>query len=222
MSLPQPTINQPAHAIRHGGQSILLICCLLLSSPIFAADSARLALDHFLSGLNTLQARFEQRVYQVGEALSSPATGTFQLKRPKQFRWDYQTPEVKQVIADGRDLWLVENDLEQITQHYQSMALKNTPAAILLGTEPLEANFTSIERGTYQGLQWLELRPKDPDSDIKQVTLAFQQDTLRRLEWVDQLDQITEFRFYDVQRNPSLANARFVFNPPDDWDLFQH
>ncbi len=198
------------------------LASLMLNNSALAADSARAALDHFLTDLHTLEARFEQQVYQVGGTLAEPATGTFQLKRPKQFRWDYQTPEVKQVIADGRDLWLIENDLEQITQHYQSMALKNTPAAILLGTEQLEANFTSIERGTYQGLQWLELQPKDTESDIKRVTLAFAHHELRQLELVDQLDQVTQFRFYNMQRNPVLANERFVFNPPDDWDLFQH
>ena len=224
MSLPRKTITQYTNILKHIGQSILVssLLSLLFSGQVQAADTARAALDHFLTNLHTLQARFEQRVYQVGEALTEPSTGTFQLKRPKQFRWDYHTPEVKKVIADGRDLWLVENDLEQITQHYQSMALKHTPAAILLGTELLETNFTSVERGTYQGLQWLELRPKDTDSDIKQVTLAFQNHTLHRLELVDQLDQVTEFRFYDMQRNPTLANERFVFNPPDDWDLFQH
>jgi outer membrane lipoprotein carrier protein len=194
----------------------------LLYCSNIAAETARAALDHFLTDLQTLEAHFTQHVYQIGTPLTTPATGLFQLKRPNQFRWDYQTPEVKQVIADGRDLWLIENDLEQITQHYQSMALKNTPAAILFGTEPLETNFTSVEKGTYQGLQWLELQPKDPESDIKKVTLAFHNNELRRLALQDQLDQVTQFRFTNLQRNPVLANEHFEFNPPDDWDLFQH
>ena len=207
---------------RHRHTLCLGSLSLLLCHNIAAADTARAALTHFLANLDTLQARFEQSVYHTDTALAPPATGLFQLKRPHQFRWDYQTPEKKLVLADGRDVWIVENDLEQITQHYQSTALKNTPATILLGTEPLETHFNSIEQGTHQGLQWLKLQPKDPKSDIKTISLGFRNNELRRLALVDQLDQITQIRLYAIQRNLPLAAERFIFNPPADWDLFQH
>ena len=195
----------------------------MFSDPVLAATSARAALDHFLTGLETLEARFEQRVHSIGEStIPVVATGVFRLRRPDQFRWDYHTPEVKQVIADGRDIWLVEDDLEQITQYYQRLALKGTPAAILLGMERLETHFEAVELGERNGLLWLELRPVTSESDVKQVTLALRDRVLHHLAWVDQLDQTTQFRFYDIQRNIPLNTQQFRFRPPPDWDLFQH
>lgn len=203
---------------------ISILCgCLLCSHPVWAVTSARAALDHFLTGLETLEARFEQRVRAIGGSTTSGiATGVFRLRRPDQFRWDYQTPEVKQVIADGRDIWLIEDDLEQITQYYQRSALQGTPAGILLGMETLETHFTAVELGERNGLWWLELRPVAAEGNIKRVTLALRDQTLHRLAWVDQLDQTTQFRFYDVQRNIPLDTEQFRFEPPPDWDLFQH
>ncbi|MEM6405494.1 MAG: outer membrane lipoprotein chaperone LolA [Pseudomonadota bacterium] len=196
---------------------------LMLCHIASAATSSQAALDHFLAGLETLEARFEQRVYAIGESSASGiATGIFRLQRPDQFRWDYQTPEVKQVIADGRDIWLVEDDLEQITQYYQRLALKGTPAAILLGMEALEAHFEVAESGEQNGVLWLELKPKTSESDVKQVTLAFRDKVLHHLAWIDQLDQVTQFRFDNMQRNIPLNKEQFRFEPPPDWDLFQH
>lgn len=197
--------------------------CLVLSQTALAADSARAALDHFLTGLKTLEARFEQRVYAVGAPMTPAiATGIFRLQRPAQFRWDYQTPEIRQVIADGRDIWLVEDDLEQITQYYQRLALKGTPAAVLLGMETLETHFTAVELGEQNGLLWLDLRPVAPEHDLKQVTLGLRDNVLHHLAWVDQLDQTTQLRFYAIRRNIPLDNKQFHFTPPPDWDLFQH
>jgi outer membrane lipoprotein carrier protein len=201
----------------------MVCCCLVLSPTALAENSAQEALNHFLTGLKTLDARFEQRVYALGAAATpATATGTFRLQRPDQFRWDYQTPEVKQVIADGRDIWLVEDDLEQITQYYQRSALRGTPAAILLGLEALETHFKAIELGEQDGLLWLELRPHSAEHEIKRVTLALRDNVLRYLTWVDQLDQTTQLRFYAIQQNMPLDSEQFRFEPPSDWDLFQH
>ncbi len=195
----------------------------MLSHSVLAASSAQVALDHFLAGLETLEARFEQRVYPAGQPTTPAiATGIFRLQRPARFHWDYQTPEVRQVIADGRDIWLVEDDLEQITQYYQRLALKGTPAAILLGMEALETHFTAVELGEQNGMLWLALHPTAPEHDIKQVTLALRDNVLYHLAWVDQLDQTTQLRFYDIQRNIPLDGKQFQFTPPPDWDLFQH
>jgi len=195
---------------------------ILLALASFAANAGpgRDALDRFLAGLDTLEARFEQAVLDTENSRQGLFQGVFQLKRPDRFRWDYLVPEQRQIIADGRDLWIVEDDLEQITQLYQPMALKNSPATVLMSDEPVETTFQVVELGERQGMQWLELLPKAQDSDIVRVLLAFKGDKLLRLELTDKFGQISRFSFFEIKRNPDLPDRQFEYEPPQGWDVF--
>ena len=70
-------------------------------------------------------------------------------------------------------------------------------------------------------MQWLELIPRDPDSDLNRILLAFADDELRQMELNDKFDQISRFRFFDVQRNVPIDPQLFVFEHASDWDVLQ-
>lgn len=199
----------------------LTLCVCFLCLPANAA-TARDALDQFLRNLGTLQADFTQTVYGAANGQQGTASGVLKMQRPDRFRWDYQKPEKRLILADGRDLWVVENDLEQITQYLQSMALKNTPASVLLAGESLEKSFRVTERGEYSGQIWLELMPYDTESDVEQILLGLVDNQLKVLELTDKFGQTTQFEFTAVQRNPAIAEGEFVFEPPEGWDVFAH
>jgi len=200
---------------------IIFLLCLLVLAVDAHAGPGREALQRFLDGLNTLEARFEQTVLDTENSRQGLFHGVFMLKRPQRFRWDYVSPEEKRIIADGRDLWLVDVELNQITQHSQALALRNTPAMVLLSSEPLEKTFDVVELGERLQMEWLELLPMDRDSDILRVLLAFRDDSLLRLEMTDRFGQVSRFRFFEIRRNPELADELFEFEPPDGWDVFQ-
>jgi outer membrane lipoprotein carrier protein len=199
---------------------LLSFICLLITSAASHAGPGREALDRFMSELTTLEARFEQSVLDTEHSRQGLFYGTFQLQRPDRFRWDYVEPERKQIIADGRDLWIVDVELNQITQHYQPLALKNTPATVLLSNEPLEKTFKIVELGERLEMQWIELLPLDQDSDIVRILLAFKGDNLLRLELIDAFGQISRFSFFEIQRNPALPAEQFDYEPPEGWDVF--
>lgn len=194
---------------------------LLLVSPFAQAGEGRVALDKFLADMTTLEARFEQAVLDTEHSRQGLLHGTLLVKRPNRFRWDYIAPEPKQIIADGHELWVVEDDLEQITQHRQSFALKNTPASLLLSDKPIDDDFKIVELGERRDMQWLELLPRDPESDIVRILLAFQGDNLKQLELTDNFGQISRFSFFDIKQNAELDDQLFVFQPPHGWDIYQ-
>ena len=103
-------------------------CCSLpacWSPQSFAvAGAGRQALDDFLDGLTTLQAKFEQSALDSENATTGLMHGLFVLQRPGKFRWDYVAPRKQVILADGRDVWIIEEELKQVTQHYQRWALK--------------------------------------------------------------------------------------------------
>ena len=201
---------------------VFLSILLLALASAAQAGPGRDAFDKFLHELVTLEARFEQSVLDTENARQGLFHGIFQLKRPNRFRWDYVAPEKRQVIADGRDLWLVEDDLQQITQLYQDTVLANTPATLLLSDAPIDEAFEVIELGERLGMQWLELLPRDEDADTLRVLLAFKGDKLLRLELTDKFGQISRFSFFEIKRNPPLADSVFEFVPPEDFDTYRH
>jgi outer membrane lipoprotein carrier protein len=202
---------------------------MLIAALLFAAQGAagaapgpgRQALDEFLNGLSTLQAKFEQSVLDTENATSGLMHGLFLLDRPGRFRWDYVSPHKQVILADGRDVWVIEEDLKQVTRHYQKWALKGTPAAFLAMDETVETDFEIIEIGERLGMQWLELIPRDPESDLNRVLLAFVGKELRHMELNDKFGQISRFRFFEVQRNLPIDAALFEYQGEDDWDVLQ-
>ncbi len=197
----------------------LLLGCFSVASA--ANGPGRAALDAFLDGLVTLQANFEQAVLDTENSRGSLMHGQFLLERPGKFRWDYVSPHKQLILADGRDLWVAEEDLKQASRHYQRTALKGTPAAFLAMEETVDTDFEVVEVGERLGMQWLELIPRDPDSDLNRVLLAFADDELRQMELNDKFDQISRFRFFDVQRNVPIDPQLFVFEGASDWDVLQ-
>lgn len=195
---------------------------LVLQGVVLAAPGpGRQALDEFLEDLSTLQAKFEQSVLDTENATAGQMHGLFLLDRPGRFRWDYVVPRKQIILADGRDVWIIEEDLKQVTRHYQKWALKGTPAAFLAMDAAVEDDFEIVEIGERQGMQWLELIPRDPESDFNRILLAFADKQLLRLELNDKFGQISRFSFYEMHRNLPIDPQLFVYEGQDDWDVLQ-
>ncbi len=191
---------------------------LLLSLPLAAANGPR-QLDRFLHGLDTLKSDFDQMVYTPDRKQPIRSKGTFYLKRPGKFRWDYSEPE-QLIVADGSQIWLYDPDLEQVSVQSQRSALAGTPAMLLISGEPVSKAFRVSDRGSSEGMAWVELEPRDPESQFVRIRLAFSDNLLRRMQMEDKFGQRTRFRFTGIQVNPRLDDDLFRFERPDDVDIF--
>jgi outer membrane lipoprotein carrier protein len=158
-------------------------------------------------------------VLNTEDATAGQMHGVFFLERPGRFRWDYLAPSNQVILADGRDVWIIDEELKHVTRHLQRWALSGTPAAFMVMDASIEKDFEVVELGERLGMQWLELIPRDPESDFNRILLAFSGDELRQMELNDKFGQISRFRFYDVQRNVPIDPALFVYEGQDDWDL---
>lgn len=179
-------------------------------------------LQTFLDGVQSLQARFDQSVFDTSQGQTRRLEGMFYLQRPGKFRWDYTEPKGQLVLADGKTVWLVEDDLRQAYQKRQSEALRGTPALLLTEQLNLEDHFEIADLGAGQDLEWVELIPRDPESQFTRVLLAFAGNELRRMELADKFGQVTRFGFSDIRRNPRLDPDLFVYVPPRGTQLFEH
>ncbi|BAO44228.1 outer membrane lipoproteins carrier protein [Thiolapillus brandeum] len=197
----------------------LLLLLMLSSSSLFAGDGARAHLDRFLDGLETLRAEFAQEVIDTETNQVSHSTGVFYLSRPNRFRWVYEGEYPRYIIADGKTIWLVEEDLQQVSQRSQKAVLEGTPAGLFAKKLDLDKEFEVKDVGQRMGLSWLRLRPRSEDSQFEQILLAFEGDKLSRMEMADRLGQVTRFDFFKMQRNLPLQDSLFRFVAPPGYDI---
>ncbi|MDZ3822114.1 MAG: outer membrane lipoprotein chaperone LolA [Pseudoxanthomonas sp.] len=199
-----------------------LLCCLawlLLVPPPLEAGEARAALARASDGLVSVQAGFEQRVYNGDGSLRETATGTLALKAPRLFLWHYLTPYEQLVVADGTHVWLHDVDLEQVSVRRQADAEAQSPLVVLTDPGSLDTRYRVSEAGRRDGLDWLRLEPLDDDGSFSRAELGLDGQGVARMDLVDSLGGRTTIAFSYWRRNAELPADLFRFQPPDGVDL---
>lgn len=191
---------------------------ILLTTQVMAGEGPQ-KLKNFITDLTTVSAKFEQSILDTEAASVGRFQGDLYIQRPGKFRWDYSEPYEKQILADGDTVYIIDSDLEQITYVSQDRALKGTPASVLIGQGEVEDRFEVIDIGSSQGMDWVELLPRDAESEFTRILLSFAGEDLRRMEMADKFGQITRFQFYDIKRNPELDKQLFIFKRRQGYDL---
>ena len=177
------------------------------------------SLRDFFNHTNTMRAKFSQVVTDTQGRKVQEVEGTMQLQRPNKFRWDYNKPYEQQIISDGKDVFLYDTDLQQVTVRALSHAIGSSPAALLAGGDAVERSFTLKNAIRKDGLTWVLALPKDKDSGFERVLLGFKAYKLRKMELYDSFNHVTNITFDAVERNPSLQATTFLFTPPKGVDV---
>ncbi len=199
----------------------LLAVLLLIAPDSRAASAGSERLLQFIERVQTMRAAFRQVVTSAGEEAGAEAGGRFLLKRPGRFRWDYQRPYERVVLADGTHLWLYEADLDQVTVRPLAAGLGETPAALLTGGRDVLERFEEIAAWSGDELDWVRLKPRSADSDFESVAIAFAGNRPAQLEIVDRLGQQTRIYLTDVTLNPALTDDAFHFEVPEGADVIR-
>ncbi len=232
-------------ATRHGGlraiRSALLGALLLAwSCPVSAAAvaaganraaTATTALDRYLAGLATLRVEFNQTLTDGRGREVEAMRGSLVVVRPGRFRWEVRpaaaagsvgvagAEPTQLMVADGRNVWFLDRELEQVTVKPAGNALTATPAMLLSGSVELRSAFDVADGGKRDGLSWVTVRPKRGDAEFREARLAFQGAELRRMELDDKLGQKAVLIFGTAQRNAPVAPSETSFSPPAGVDV---
>ncbi len=197
----------------------LLLWGVLLgfTSSLFASPAADMLWDK-LHAIESMQASFTQKVYAKKKVVSK-STGEMALQRPNYFRWNTKKPMAQLLVADGQQFWLYDVDLEQVTVRPQA-ALEGAAAGLFLGDD--KAGFMrefKVTETQKNGLAAFRLDALLPEANIKQMTLQFAGDVLKRMDLYDQLGQHTVIVFQFVKNNTVLSKKLFRFSPPKGVDV---
>ena len=198
-------------------RTLVFSALLALCSVVHAG--AREQFDHFVSQTQTLSADFTQTASGNGKVQT--AHGTMQLARPNRFRWEYLQPEPQLIVGDGKQIWIYDSDLKQVSVKSQKAALGDSPAALLAGTSEVDHFYTLTEGGSKNGLDWLNADAKAKDQGYAQVRMGFAGGELKVMELTDFTGQLTHIEFSSLKKNPALNKDVFTFTPPAGVDVLR-
>jgi len=184
-----------------------------------AGEGERL-LDRFLTDTKTMTADFVQTLHARDGAVMKESSGKFYLQRPGRFRWDYVSPFEQQIVSDGKNVWVYDIDLQQVTVEKQNSAMSNTPMALVEGKLELKQAFDVRELDNKDGIYRVELINKTGDTDFKGVVVGVDKTGLRFMQLRDQFEQTTDIVFSSLRINGNLKPALFDFRPPPGVDVF--
>jgi outer membrane lipoprotein carrier protein len=123
------------------------------------------------------------------------------------------------MVADGRNLWFYDRDLEQVSVKAAAAALTATPASLLAGDENIRERFTVAPAGRHDGFDWVKVVPREGDADFREAQLAFLRGELKRMVLKDKLGQTVRLDFINSERNAPVAEAEMKFTPPEGADV---
>jgi outer membrane lipoprotein carrier protein len=210
-----------------GGFAAFLVVVLISVSARAAAPAT--PLDRYLGDLKSLRVTFLQIVADSQGHEVDRATGTLIVLRPGRFRWEIQTQTASSnsgsvnggllMVADGRNVWSFDRDLDQVTVKPVDAALSATPAMLLSGTVDLHKSFTVTPAGQREGLEWVLVEPKSAEADFRSALFGFDHDMLKRMILEDKLGQVATILFEHAERNGPVNPAEVSFTPPPGTDV---
>jgi outer membrane lipoprotein carrier protein len=214
-----------------------LSAMLATTAGTAAAPAAQQAtpLDAYLDNLKTLRATFLQTLADPHGREIDRATGTLVVDRPGRFRWEVHpqpdadsnggntgaaAPSAGQLmVCDGRNLWFLDRDLQQVTVKPVDAALSATPAMLLSGAVDVRKNFKITPAGERMGLTWVLVEPQGAQADFRNALFGFDHGELKRMILEDKLDQTATIIFEKVERNGPVSPSEVSFTPPAGTDV---
>jgi outer membrane lipoprotein carrier protein len=201
----------------------------------------------YLDSLKSLRATFQQTLVDTHGKQTDRSSGTLLVVKPGKLRWEIhpagtgsppaggsqpagaapaaQAPgsqsstEGQLMVADGRNLWFYDRDLQQVTVKPIDAALSATPAMLLSGTVDVQKNFTLTAAGKREGLDWTLVEPHGNEADFRRALFGFDQGELKRIILEDKLGQSATVIFDKVERNGPVSPDEVTFKPPAGVDV---
>ena len=201
---------------------IVLALVLSLTASLLLANSsgpARAELERFTTGLDRFQAEFTQTVKSQDGRVQDQTHGKVWLQSPDKLRWVYSGEFPETIVADGRNIWIYDVSLQQVTVKAQSDQASDSPLMILADVSRIDQQFQVTELGDFEDMLLLELKSLDSESEFERILLGLDSSGIRMMAMDDAFGQRTEIHFENIIRNPPADPQLFKFTPPEGVDV---
>ena len=197
--------------------SLTVVLLVAMSS----ADAVRRALEARYWHVTTLKAVFLERYSEAGRN-TRIESGTVSFRRPGKMRWEYDSPEHKLFVSDGKTVWFyVPGDKTAMRAAVKESSDWRMPFALLTRDPSLDKLCSNVtiqpeadSRAPGQAL--LRCAPKDRTAGITDVLIGVDSQTgdIQQVVVRQPAGVQIEFTFADWKLNPPLPDSEFRFAVP--------
>lgn len=187
------------------------------SASDISMETATRMVEGYFNGLTTMQADFTQSV--TGEKTSS--TGTFYLRKPRQFLWQYETPERQKIISTGSAVYYVNGDSGQVTQLPTNAGMARLFNRPYLKLAEQGLRVTGVQSSPSVLAVTLEVDKRsfvEDQAGVRSLRLVFERlpgGNLRihEVDVLDALNTTTRVTFSNIQTGVRFDRDMFDFTP---------
>jgi outer membrane lipoprotein carrier protein len=198
---------------------VAAIVCLVCALPAAAEVDLQKVLkgvENRYNNVKTLQLDFEQ-TYTASNRAKRVESGQLFLRKPGRMRWEYQKPDGKLFVSNGKDYWFY----SPLARRAEKMKLKEAedmqaPLAFLLGRLDFQRDFGKFLVRPEGERARITAEPKNPNkAPYREVTFVVNASFgVEQLIVVGQDASTMDFRFRNEVRNPPQAEALYEFTAP--------
>ena len=205
---------------------VLLLCALpavLGAQSRPAPEALARALQQRYQGIRDFSADFVH-TYRGG-VLRTQTTerGAVSIKKPGLMRWVYTTPEKKEFVSDGRQVYsYIPADRQVIVTPLPADREATTPALFLAGRGDIVRDFTAAAAETsVPGTAALKLTPRREEPEYEYLVVAVDPTTLqiRGLTTRDRQGGDSTLIFNNLKENRGITDKEFAFRIPRGVDV---
>lgn len=199
---------------------LLMLLLASLTSAVHAESDARKQLNRFFTSVNTIQGSFVQQLYGKDDRVKETVRGHLVLQRPGKFRWVYKQPDPQQIVSDGRNIWMYDQDLDQVTVKPLNSMVRSSPAIILIQRSVPDSQFNVMEMDDKtSGWNWFYLKPHRKQDDFTAIQMGMDnKGNLKQMVMYDKIGQKTVITFSTTLNRP-VNTKQFRFVAPAGVDV---
>ncbi len=176
------------------------------------------------------QLAFQQDYHSRITRRAKKSEGQVRFAKPGKMRWDYEKPEKKSFISDGRELWMVtwDDKRAKVKKDLKASSLESS-LGFLWGGGDLHGDYeirrlklAKLENQVEVGKRIaLELVPRKPAQfDTLYLLLDPQSGRIEEALLVDKLENLNHLTFTDPKTRQNFDKNVFTFRAPDKtWNL---
>ena len=190
----------------------MLVFFLIFTAQLGSASASDVVdrVQKFYASLDSVTSKFHETVHNETFGTDQVSDGTVYLKKPGKIRLDYAR---KSFISNGKTLYVVERDNEQVTTKNLANDVMPVLVTFLSGKGNLKTEFDAKLISSSPDIV-IELTPKHPSAQYKTLSLVVDAKQFRVKESivVDSSNNSTRFQFFAPDFAKSLDPALFEFD----------
>ena len=201
---------------------VATVVTLALLSPAFGQNPVINDLDVLLQDIETMSAKVLQLIIESDGGVMEESEIQMHLKKPDGFYWETIDPFPELIVTNGTYLWNYQPDLEQVVIEDWDNSESELAAQILNGRTENIAEDYLVQLISDDESSEFELTPIALDSVYELITISFIASNLDMIHLDNKNGEQTVWQFRNIEKNQSLSDTLFVFEPPDGVDVIEN